>query len=129
MSGDRGDIVMGWLVRISIGLTLFSIVVFDAVSVGVAIVGAQDDSTQAALAASESWHSTHNVDRAYAAAVDYADARGATVDPKSFRVDDEGRVRLSVRKTATTLVLYRIGPLKKLAEVTESGEARAVPGT
>ena len=49
-----------------------------------------------------------------------------TVDAKSFTVDADGTVHLKISRTATTLVLYRIGPLKKLAHVEQTAAGRSV---
>ena len=42
---------------------------------------------------------------------------------RGFTVEPDGSVRLLLRRDVTTLVAYRIGPLKKYTVATEQGEA------
>ena len=49
------------------------------------------------------------------------------IDPKTFRVDPNGTVHLKISRTATTLVLYRIGPLKKYGVVEQDAHGLSVP--
>ena len=121
---DRGDIVVGWLTRIVVVLAVVGVIAFDALSVAAGAVGTADDADTAALAARDTWEQTHDVQQAYNAAVEsLSDKADDTVLANSFAIDDKGTVRLKVRRTVTTLVLHRIGPLRDLAVVVESGSA------
>jgi hypothetical protein len=129
-SPERGDIVLGWLTRLVVIFALAGIVLFDAISVGVTTVNVADQADSAAVDAADTWSTTKDVQKTYLTALDSAtksDKRNV-IDPKTFRVDPDGTVHVTLSRTATTLVLYRIGPAKHWADVTESGDGRAVSG-
>jgi hypothetical protein len=119
---DSGSMVVGWLVKLAVVLTLLGIVGFDGISLAVTHLNSQDDANSAASAAAETWQQTHSAQQAYQAAVDSAGSND-TVIAKTFTIDADGTVHLSLTRKATTLVMYRIGPLKKYVEVTAKGEA------
>lgn len=123
-AGDRGDIVLGWLSRVVVVLALLGIVAFDALSVGIARVSAEDDAGAAARAASEAWRERADVQQAYEAAVAVATEHGEQIAPDDFRIEADGTVHLTVTRTATTLVLYRVGPLAKYADISAAGTAQ-----
>jgi len=120
---DSGSIVLGWLTKLMAVLLLVGVVLFDFVSVGVARMSASDDANTAAAAASDEWSHTHNVQLAYNAAVDAITNPAEHVLIRGFSVGPDGSVGLLLRREATTLVAYRIGPLKKYTMVTAHGEA------
>ena len=128
MAGERGDIVLGWLTKLVVIFGLAGIVLFDAISVGVTSVNVADQGSFAAREASETWGATRDLQKAYATAVKVAADRDAlnSVDPKSFRVDADGTIHLKISRTATTLVLYRVGPLEDLAHVEREAAGRSV---
>jgi hypothetical protein len=120
---DRGSIVVGWLGKIAITLAIVGVALFDGVSVGVAHMNAQDDANAAASAANAEWSQTHDIQGAYNAAVDSISNSDETVLTKGFTIDQDGTVHLVLRRTATTLVMAKIGPLKKYTVFTVQGEA------
>jgi hypothetical protein len=120
---DSGGIVIGWLVKLVAGLVLFSVVAFDAISVGAAHVTGKDDADSAALAAADAWRDSHDINQAYDAAEQAVDPSNENVLAKGFSVDPDGTVHLTMTRTATTLVMFRIGPLKKYTVVTVKGES------
>ena len=119
---DRGSMVVGWLVKLAAVLTIVSIVGFDGISLAVARLNSQDDANNAASAAAAAWQQTHNPQQAYDAAAESAGS-SETVDTKTFTIDANGTVHLTLTRKATTLVMYRLGPLKKYTVVTAHGEA------
>lgn len=125
---ERGDIVLGWLAKLAVIFGLAGIVLFDAISVGVTTSNVADQGSFAAREASETWGATKDLQKAYLTAAAVAADRDPLniVDPKSFTVEVDGTVHLKVSRTATTLVLYRIGPLKKLAHVEQQASGRSV---
>jgi hypothetical protein len=125
---DRGDIVMGWITKLAVGFALAGVVLFDAMSVGVTVSSVADEGSYAAQQASETWNLTRDVQKAYltASAVAVESNPHNVVDPKTFIVDPDGTVHLQISRTATTLVLYRIGPLKHLADVEQNARGRSV---
>jgi hypothetical protein len=127
-AGDRGDIVLGWLTRLVVILGLSGIVLFDAISIGVTSVNVADQGSYAAREASETWQTTKDLQQTFlrASAVASEGDPANVVDPASFRVDKDNTVHLRISRTATTLVLYRIGPLEDLAEVGSQVSGRSV---
>jgi hypothetical protein len=115
---DRGSIVLGWLVRVTLCLAVLAVIGFEALSIGVTHVAVQDIATESADAAQTAWAEDHNPASAYRAAQDYAQTQGATIPPRTFVVRQDGSMHFVVHKTASTLVLYRIHPLAHWADVT-----------
>ena len=120
---ERGSIVIGWLGKIVVVLAVMGVALFDGVSVGVAHMNGQDDANSAASAANTAWTQSHNVQDAYNAAVAAITNSNETVLTKGFSVDTDGTVHLLLRRTAVTLVMSHIGPLKKYTVITLPGEA------
>lgn len=106
---ERGDIVLSWLSKIAVIFGILGIAFFDAVSIGVTATTLSDQGSYAARDASEAWQTTKSVQKAYDAAVETAvESNGLnTVDPKTFRIDDDNTVHLTISREATTLVLFR----------------------
>jgi hypothetical protein len=116
---ERGDIVLGWLTKIAVVLGLLGLCLFDAISIASTNVKVDDDGSYAARAGSATWLETKSIQKAYDAAQAAATEQdaAATVETKGFRVDDNGRVHLRVSREATTLIVFRIGPIKHWADV------------
>lgn len=124
---ERGDIILGWLTKLVIGISLVGVVAFDGVSIGVAHVSTVDDANSAALAASHAWQSNnHSMTIALQAAEDTAAQHGETVVDNSLTFDSDGTAHLAVQREATTLVVRHIHALRSWIEVTASGSGRAV---
>src|SRR3954468_19381752 len=114
LGDDRGDIILGWLTRIAVFFGLAGLVLFDAISIGTTAMNVSDQGSVAAHDASEVWMSTKNVQLAYNAAVESAAKQDPSdvISTRDFKVDPDGTVHLTVSRTATTLVVFRIGPIK-----------------
>src|SRR4051794_31508065 len=121
---ERGAIVVGWLTKIVLFLAVVFICGFDAVAIGASHVTLTDDANGAAEAANIAWNESHgNAQAAYNAAYAFAHQHNAEAPLQYFTVDAAGTVHLRLTKTTTTLVVHRVGPLKKYRHVTEAGEA------
>ena len=117
-AGDRGDIVLGWLTRITVVLALLGVVGFDLVSMGAARLQAEDDAQSAARAAASSFKADQDLQRAYEAALAHVGKEGAvgsTIAPESFSVTPDGAVTLTLRHTAATLVVEKVAPIRPWA--------------
>ena len=121
--GDRGSIVLGWLTKLAIAMSIVGLALFDTLSIGAAHLGATDDAGTAAEAASASYRMSHDVDAAYQAALETLPSDSETLPPTQFIVSPDGTVNLVLRRTTTTLVADRIGFLKKYTLVVVHGEA------
>ncbi len=123
--GERGDIVLGWLVRLCVVILVAGLVLFDAISVGLAHMSVGDDAQAAAQAAADSWHSHPDAQTAYDAAVAaIADRPADAAVADSFTVDADGTVRVRVDRTASTLMLFRVHRLAHYAGADATGMAR-----
>ncbi|MCY7372642.1 MAG: hypothetical protein LH461_02920 [Spirochaetaceae bacterium] len=125
---DRGDIVLSWLTRLVVIFGLAGVVFFDAISVGVTATTLSDQGNYAARDASEEWQTTKSVQKAYDTAVKTAVEANPlnTVDPVSFRVDDDNTVHLTISREATTLVLYRWSRTAGWAQLDREAKGKSV---
>jgi hypothetical protein len=121
--GDSGSVVLGWLTKLAIVFAIVGVALFDSISIGAARLGATDDASTAADAASAEYRSSHNVQGAYQAAVESLPSSSEFLPPRQFTVQPDGTVNLVLRRTTTTLVAHRIGPLKKYSVVVVHGTA------
>jgi hypothetical protein len=121
--GDRGDIVLGWLTKLAVVLGLLALVGFDGISLVQGRFQAADRATTAASEAADDYKSNHDVQKAYNAAVATLTGND-TIETKTFRIDPDGTVTLRLHHVATTLVVGRIGALKKYADAVEPGTGR-----
>jgi len=123
MPRDAGTIVIGWLVKIALVLAVFGVCAFDTISISAGHMNAEDDANTAASAAAFEWHSSHNIDSALRAAQDAITNPDETVLADSLTIDQDGTAHLKLRRKVSTLVAYRIGPLKKYTVFTVDGGA------
>jgi hypothetical protein len=125
---DRGGIVLGWLTRIVVVLGIAGLALFDAISVGTTAVNLTDQGSYAAREASEVWQTTHNVQKAYDAAVAAATEQNPanTVDTKTFRIDEDNTVHLRIGREATTLILYRWSRTAEWAQIERDASGRSI---
>ncbi len=116
---DRGDIVLGWLTKLVVVLGVLGVLGFDAISLGTSYFQAEDHANTAARAASDTHRagSAPNVQAAYDAALAEVLEHGETIDPQSFTISPQGEVSLTLRRTAPTLVMEKVGPLRSFAEI------------
>lgn len=118
---DRGDIVLGWLTRLTVVLAALGVIGFDLVSVGAGYLAAEDRAQDAARAAVNSFSSDKDVQRAYEAALAKTadDGKvGDSIDPAAFSVAENGSVTLALKHTSPTLLVEKIAPLRRFATAT-----------
>ena len=123
-SGDRGDIVLGWLTRLVAVLAVLGLIGFDAISLGLARFTAEDHAQAAARAAASTFAQTHTPQAAYDAALGEVVAHGDTIDPASFTTAQDGAVTLTLSRTAPTLLLERVPPLRDWAQMSATVTGR-----
>ncbi|MFC5381275.1 hypothetical protein [Aquipuribacter nitratireducens] len=109
-SGDRGDIVVGWLVRLVVYLGIIGVLAFDGISLGVARLSVEDGAAASAREASRDLVSGATVQQAYLTATAAAAADNAfnEVPAESFVVSPAGDVTVTVVRETPTLVLHHI---------------------
>lgn len=114
--------VIGWLTRVALALTVLGVLLFDGSALLVGRVSTADAADAAAQAAADSWHGQHN----YATALAAAQSAAGDVDviPDSLTVTADGATHLRVRHEVSTLVVHRLPHSEKLVEVTADGTGR-----
>jgi len=113
---ETGSIVLGWLGRLTLTLTLLGIICFEVLSILVTRVGVEDIGQTAGDRALTVYAESGDSQGAYLAADQYAASQGAKLVKKSFDISDEA-VSFDLKKTAPTLLLFRLDATADLAEV------------
>ena len=114
--GDRGDIVLGWLTKLTLTLAVLGLIGFDLVSLATARLAAEDHAQDAARAASSTYRDGRNLQAAYDAAAAEALQHGDTVEASTFTIAPDGAVTLTLHRTAATLLVEKIAPLRGWAD-------------
>jgi hypothetical protein len=121
---DAGSIVMGWLTKVVVVLSLLGILAFDGIALVTARFSADDHAHMVARSAADTYRTTKSPRQACLTAQTEAAVNLETIDcedAEAFQVRDDGRVKVTLHKTATTLWMHRIGFLKKHTHVTGTG--------
>lgn len=113
---DTGSIVFGWLGRLTLILTIVGLICFEVLAILVTRVGLEDIGQTSGDRALTVYADTGDQTAAYLAADQYASSKGATLVKKSFTVSDDA-VSFDLKKTAPTLLLFRVEATAGLAEV------------
>jgi len=124
LSGDRGDIVLGWLTKLTVALAVVGLVGFDAVALGATRFQAEDHAQTAARAAVASWSADKDLQKAYDAALAEVAADGDTLDAEAFSVAPDGAVTLRLRREVPTLLIEKVPQLHSWTEVTRTVTGR-----
>ncbi len=124
MTGERGDIVLGWLTKLALTLAVLGVLSFDGVAVVQATFATADEASTAAREAAAAYRATPDVQKAYDAAYATVVDSGDTIGTQDFAVARDGGVTLSVTREANTLLLQKVGPLRRFATITSTGTGR-----
>lgn len=128
MTRDSGSIVLGWLTKLAAGLALLGLLAFDGISLVKAHFTAADHANTDAAAAADVYKQTHDLQKAYNAAVTLAALDGETIETKTFTVrPTDEHVLLTLHRVAETIWVKKIGPLKKYTDQTGQGEGAPAP--
>jgi hypothetical protein len=124
---DSGAIVLGWLTKVAVALGLIGLIAFDVISLSVARLGVTDDANAGARAAARAYDETHNVDRAYEAALEAVRELNPddTITAGTFNISQQGSVSLVVQREAVTIVARYIPKIKD--ELVLRGDGVATP--
>ena len=112
-AGDRGDVILGWLTKLIVLVSLLGVVGFDAVTLGAAPFTTEDHAQTAARAAGEAYRATPNPQTAYDAALESIVTTGDTIDAPTFAVAPDGSVTLTVRHETATLLVSKVPQLRR----------------
>ena len=130
MRDERG-LVGRAAITIMVLIVLVGLAGVDGGSVILAKLQISDTADAAATAASESWDNIHNFKMARAAAAETTQQRDPSARVASFAVSPKGTVRVTIRKVATTMFLFRLHFLRHLAVVESTSTVTSgagVPG-
>lgn len=123
---DSGQIVIGWLAKVIVGLLVVGLVLFEVVGVLVARGTAADTASKAAQEAGFTYRDSRDVRRAEQTARSFVEKEGGEFI--SFSVDTRDRTAtVTVRRVAKTFFIHRIGALKKYTIAT-STQSSPLPG-
>jgi hypothetical protein len=112
---ERGDIVLGWLLKLVISLAIFGVVAFEAGAVIVAHVTADGTANDVVNEAAFVYARGSDAEAAEKAAAEEATRAGARLI--AFEVaSDGGTVSVTVLKEAKTIFLHRISATKSWTE-------------
>lgn len=123
---DRGTTVVGWLLRIALGLGAVGVVGFDAASIGVTHLTLDDTAADAAVEARQAYVDTRDPLAGFRAALTRAkaDSTDISLAPGDFSVARDAEVRLTLNRTAHTLLAHRVPGLQQFTVVSAAGTAR-----
>lgn len=113
--------VIGFLVRLVVSLSLVAIAALDTVTVAAAHLGTTDDANAAARAAASAYHAAHSLPVATDAARAALGSHDEQLVAGSVRVLPGGSVTLELRRTVHTVVLHDIPGLARLTTVQATG--------
>ena len=122
--GDRGDIVLGWLTKLVATLAVLGVVGFDLVALGATRFQAEDHAQAAVRAANETWKSSKDLQAAYESALAEAAEHGDRIDPQTFTIASDGAITLTLQRTAATVLVEKVGPLRGWAQVSTTVSGR-----
>ena len=125
---DRGDIIGSWLIRVTLGLAVAGVVLFDAISIGSAKISLQDTAQGAAREAVDATAVSSDAATAFTAAQTFATEQNELnhVDPAAVVLAGDGSVTISVERTAPTLVVERVKWIADWADLRETRTATPV---
>jgi Flp pilus assembly protein TadG len=109
---DERGVIVNFVIKTLVVFALLGLVAYDLGQVLVAQVKAQDAATAAAQAGADTWYSTKDANKARIAAQDAAASEDATSHIISFQINPNGSVTVTVQRTAKTLIVERVPPLR-----------------
>lgn len=106
---------------------MIGVIAFDAIAVAATRAGVSEDGAAAARNAASTWEQAQDVQLAYdVAAAAAAEQNGAnSVDARSFRIEPDGTVELTIERTANTVLFHRLSATAPWARVSVGVAGRA----
>jgi hypothetical protein len=121
---DRGGIVLGWLMRLTIILVLMGVLAFDVFSLAYTNVTTVDDAGIVAGSGAQTlMERPGDYDAARGVSVAQAQDLGVRMRTRDWWVDESGEVHVTVSRDAHTLALHYIPQLEKYLTVRAVGTA------
>ena len=123
VTSDQGGVIVSWLLKVAIVLAVGAVVIFDAISLGYSHTAVLDDARAVARSASHSVLAQENDTQIVRTAQQTADERGVELVVENMTLDENGAVTVTVRRTAPTLLMHRIPPLREFLVTTASSSS------
>lgn len=113
LHADRGGIVVGWLLKLTLVLVAVGLIAYDGIAIAYNKVSVSDDASYIARGASEAIILERASDEeAVEVARQRAVERGVTLGKKDVVITSDGSIQVHVRRVPDTLIVKRIGPLQ-----------------
>ena len=109
---DAGGIIVGWLLKVSLAIVVVAVLGYDLLSVAYTAVAVEDDARAVARSAATSVFAQESPEQMLLRAEETAASRGVDITDSTVSVTEEGAVVVTVSRTANTLVLKHIPPLR-----------------
>ncbi len=119
MHNERGEI-SSWLAQLLVVVTVVALVIYEAVALAFAAVQVDDLARDVARSARDEYRTEQSLVRAQAVAEETAGAHDAIVTDVQA---DGDSLRVTIERSANTLVVHRIGPLADRLTPTATREA------
>jgi hypothetical protein len=110
---DDGDIVSKWLLQLVVVMAVIALVGYEAISIAVSHLALDEDARQVAAETRTAYRDGRDVEEAMEAGVAAAEEQGIDVTDVSS-ADDDTTITYDLQRTASTLLLHRIGQLEGL---------------
>ncbi len=121
---ERGGIVLGWLMRVTLVLVVIGVLAFDVFSLAYTNVTTVDDAGIVATMGAQSLIENPGDQKgAKAVSVAQAEELGVRMRSRDWWVDESGEVHVTVSRDAKTLALHYIPQLEKYLTVRAVGTA------
>lgn len=117
---ETGGIITGWLFQLVVIMALLAVVGYEIITVAITAINLDDDAREVAIAARDAYRDRQDLRAAERSATAAAERIGAEL--VSVQADDTS-VRVTVRTTADTLFIDRIGALDDVTERTADARA------
>lgn len=123
-AGDRGGIVLGWLLRLSVALVVLGILAFDVFSLAYTNVTTVDDAGIVASTGAQSLMADpRDAKGAKAESLARAEQLGVQMRAKDWWVDESGEVHVTVSRDTRTVALQHVPQLRRYLTVRAVGTA------
>jgi len=118
---ERGDIVLGWLVKLALILAVVGVIAYDTFAIAYNHVATSDDARSVADAASDVLilkNASKKV--AIESAEERAESRGVDFSVDELIINRDGSVQVTVHRSVDTIVTKYLGPLSDYTTSTQT---------
>ena len=121
---EGGGIVLGWLIRLSLGLLILGVLAFDVFSLAYTNVTTVDDASIVASTGAQSLlEDPSDAEGAQDESLTQAEQLGVQMSARDWWVDESGEVHVTVSRDARTIALQHVPQLRRYLTVRAVGTA------